>query len=62
MSGGKLETPMHKTLEDGRPIAAESPYDGTPNEEYWGIVDIDRKRKAAFEVVKNKYHSFKREE
>ena len=31
------------------------PYDGAPNEEYWGIVDIDRNKKMAFEVVKNIY-------
>ena len=31
------------------------PYDGTANEEYWGIVDIDRNKKKAFHVVKAKY-------
>ena len=31
------------------------PYDGAPNEEYWGIVDIDRNKKLAYEVVKIKY-------
>ena len=33
------------------------PYDGAPNEEYWGIVDIDRNKMEAFEVVKTKYKS-----
>ncbi|MFS4457340.1 glycoside hydrolase family 2 TIM barrel-domain containing protein [Maribacter sp. 2304DJ31-5] len=37
------------------PNSSGVPYDGTPNEEYWGIVDIDRNKKQAFEVVKNKY-------
>ncbi len=31
------------------------PYDGVANVEYWGIVDIDRNRKAAFYVVKDTY-------
>lgn len=32
------------------------PYDGAANEEYWGIVDIDRNTKKAYEVVKKKYN------
>jgi hypothetical protein len=31
------------------------PYDGAPNEEYWGILDIDRNKKEAFNVVKEIY-------
>ncbi|WP_297792229.1 glycoside hydrolase family 2 TIM barrel-domain containing protein [uncultured Eudoraea sp.] len=37
------------------PNSTGVPYDGTPNEEYWGIVDIDRNKKEAFLVVKEKY-------
>ncbi len=37
------------------PNSSGVPYDGTPNEEYWGIVDLDRNKKEAFEVVKTKY-------
>ena len=37
------------------PNSSGVPYDGAPNEEYWGIVDIDRNKKLAFEVVKIKY-------
>lgn len=32
------------------------PYDATANEEYWGIVDIDRNKKLTFEVVKKIYN------
>jgi len=37
------------------PNSTGVPYDGTPNEEYWGIVDIDRNKKEAYEIVKTKY-------
>ena len=37
------------------PNSSGVPYDGTPNEEYWGILDIDRNKKEAFFVVKQKY-------
>ena len=37
------------------PNSSGVPYDGSPNEEYWGIVDIDRNKKQAFNVVKQKY-------
>jgi hypothetical protein len=37
------------------PNSGGVPYDGAPNEEYWGIVDIDRTPKLAYEVVKLKY-------
>jgi exo-beta-1,3-glucanase (GH17 family) len=40
------------------PNSAGVPYDATPNEEYWGILDIDRNKKAAFQVVKDIYHSY----
>ena len=37
------------------PNSTGVPYDGTPNEEYWGIVDIDRNKKKTFTVIKEKY-------
>jgi hypothetical protein len=40
------------------PNSSGVPYDGTPNEEYWGIVDIKRNKKEAFHIVKEKYNSF----
>jgi len=39
------------------PNSSGVPYDGTPNEEFWGIVDIDRNKKKAYDVVKTKYNS-----
>lgn len=37
------------------PQSGGVPYDGAPNEEYWGIVDIDRNKKKAYEEVKKAY-------
>lgn len=37
------------------PNSSGVPYDGTPNEEYWGIVDINRNKKKAFDIVKHLY-------
>ena len=39
------------------PNSTGVPYDGAPNEEYWGIVDIDRNKKKTFEIIKQKYKS-----
>jgi hypothetical protein len=45
------------TLDPGgwAPNSSGVPYDGTPNEEYWGIVDIDRNKKEAYQIVKEVY-------
>ena len=37
------------------PNSSGVPYDGSPNEEYWGIVDIDRNKKKTFTIVKEAY-------
>ena len=37
------------------PNSSGVPYDGTPNEEYWGIVNIERNKKMAYTVVKEEY-------
>jgi exo-beta-1,3-glucanase (GH17 family) len=37
------------------PKSSGVPYDGAANEEYWGIVKIDRSKKLAFDVVKEKF-------
>ena len=38
------------------PNSTGVPYDGTPNEEYWGIVDIERNKKETYEIVKTIYN------
>jgi len=40
------------------PAGGGVPYDGAANEEYWGIVKMDRSKKEAFEVVKHFYTMF----
>lgn len=50
----------NKSLQDtggSAPNSGGVPYDGAANEEYWGIVDIDRNRKLAFEAVKDAYNA-----
>ena len=37
------------------PNSSGVPYDGAPNEEYWGIVDVNRNKKKAYQIVKKKY-------
>ena len=37
------------------PNSGGVPYDGMANEEYWGILTLDRKQKKTFEVVKRAY-------
>ncbi len=43
------------------PNSTGVPYDGTPNEEFWGIVDIDRNKKETFDIVKIKYNQLSRQ-
>lgn len=42
------------------PNSSGVPYDGSPNEEFWGIVDINRNKKQAFAIVKNQYTMLKK--
>lgn len=39
------------------PDSGGVPYDGAANEEYWGILDINRNKKLAYSVLKHKYNS-----
>jgi hypothetical protein len=42
------------------PGSSGVPYDGTANEEYWGLVDINRNTKQAYRIVQSQFKSFKR--
>ena len=39
------------------PNSTGVPFDGSPNEEFWGIVDIDRNKKKVFTIVKDIYRN-----
>lgn len=39
------------------PNSTGVPFDGSPNEEFWGIVDMDRNKKEVYSVVSNIYKS-----
>ncbi|WP_372794093.1 glycoside hydrolase family 2 TIM barrel-domain containing protein [Pontiella sp.] len=51
----KAGNPCVQDTGGSAPNSSGVPYDGAPNEEYWGIVDIDRNKKATFPVVKAAY-------
>ena len=55
----KAGNPNQQDTGGSAPNSTGVPYDGAPNEEYWGIVDIDRNKKLTFEVVKKKYNAIK---
>lgn len=43
------------------PNSTGVPYDGSPNEEYWGILDIDRNKKETYDIVKTKYRELSKQ-
>lgn len=51
----KAGNPSEQNPGGWAPNSSGVPYDGTPNEEYWGIVDIDRNKKLTFDIVKHRY-------
>lgn len=55
----KAGNPEKQDIGGWAPNSSGVPYDGSPNEEYWGIVDIDRNKKETYEVVKHKYNILK---
>jgi hypothetical protein len=54
----KAGNPKQQDTGGNAPNSDGTPYDGTANEEYWGIVDINRNKKIAFDVVKDAYLNF----
>jgi len=55
----KAGNPNIQDIGGWAPNSSGVPYDGAPNEEYWGIVDIDRNKKKTFKIVKQKYKKTK---
>ena len=53
----KAGNPNQQDIGGWAPNSSGVPYDGAPNEEYWGIVDIERNKKKAFSIIKEKYNS-----
>jgi exo-beta-1,3-glucanase (GH17 family) len=53
----KAGNPGKQDIGGWAPNSIGVPYDGAPNEEFWGIVDIKRNKKKTFEVIKNKYNN-----
>ena len=54
----KAGNPKKQDTGGSAPNSDGTPYDGTANEEFWGIVDINRNKKIAFDIVKDAYTSF----
>lgn len=52
----KAGNPSQQDAGGWAPNSSGVPYDGAPNEEYWGIVTVDGHKKAAFEIVKQIYN------
>ncbi|TNJ42605.1 hypothetical protein KFZ70_02120 [Tamlana fucoidanivorans] len=51
----KAGNPDKQDIGGWAPNSSGVPYDGSPNEEFWGMVDINRNKKMAFTVLKNIY-------
>ena len=51
----KAGNPNQQDIGGWAPNSSGVPYDGSPNEEFWGIVDINRNKKETFSVIKSKY-------
>lgn len=54
----KAGSPASQDVGGWAPGSSGVPYDGTANEEYWGLVDVHRQPKAAFAVVQSLYHAW----
>ncbi|WP_222847102.1 glycoside hydrolase family 2 TIM barrel-domain containing protein [Pontiella desulfatans] len=57
----KADDPSTHDPHGSPPVSSGVPYDGVADEEYWGIVDIDRNKKLAFDVVKDWYHALRQD-
>jgi hypothetical protein len=57
----KAEDPHTQDPHGSPPVSSGVPYDAVADEEYWGMVDIDRNKKLAFDVLKDRYHAVHQE-
>ena len=57
MGYGKQVIPDQQDIGGWAPNSSGVPYDGAPNEEHWGITDIDRNKKETYHVIKSIYKS-----
>lgn len=53
----KAGNPNQQDIGGWAPNSTGVPYDGTANEEFWGIVDINRNKKKTFEVIKKFFNN-----
>lgn len=51
----KAGNPEIQDIGGWAPNSSGVPYDGSPNEEFWGIVKIDRTKKEVFSTVKDRF-------
>ena len=54
----KAGNPDQQDIGGWAPNSSGVPYDGAPNEEYWGIVDIERNKKQTFDAIKERFTNF----
>ena len=53
----KAGNPEKQDIGGWAPNSTGVPYDGSPNEEFWGIVDINRNKKKTFGVIKEFFNN-----
>ena len=53
----KAGSPESQDVGGWAPESSGVPYDGTANEEYWGVLDVNRNKKKAFNVLKKFYNT-----
>ena len=51
----KAGNPEIQDIGGWAPNSSGVPYDGSPNEEFWGIVNIDRTKKEVFAAVRDRF-------
>ena len=52
----KAGNPTTQDIGGWAPNSSGVPYDGAPNEEFWGIVDIDRTKKQTYFIIQDRFN------